>query len=422
MDRLLADTTTSPQRDAERRAGLRRMRVVATSLLLLMLMVFVLSSKFEASVPALAYLRAFAEAGMVGACADWFAVVALFRHPLGLPIPHTAILPRNKQRIADTLGRFFSRHFFNSGEVARRLEQVDVARWLAGWLRSGDNVRLIAEWSRGMLPPTIELLGGSQLRGASRDIIKNCIDSISAAPLVGRLLSVLIAQGHHTAAYDYGLKAAIRLLGDNRAVFRQKVGERTSAWLRGWADARLADTFLDAVIDTLAAARAADHPWRRDYRVFLDGWVKRFSEDQEIDTRCEQIKTNVLDNKLVDDYLGWLAAEAESKLRLDSDANAAVGHAVERMLMAFGEWLESNDRVRDAINHSARELVMNTLVPRRDDIGAYVSDIVAGWDNKTLVERLELSVGKDLQFIRVNGTLVGGAVGLALYTLTRVIG
>src|SRR5271163_4616722 len=165
------------QTNADRRARLRRMRVVAASLLVLMLAIFVICWKLEDRIPALAYPRAFAEAGMVGACADWFAVVALFRHPLGLPIPHTAILPNNKRRIGDTLGAFFAGNFLNSTEIAARLDRVDVSGWISHWLHEPENVRLLVQWSRGLLPPALELLGSTQLRGASSDLIRRGIDS-----------------------------------------------------------------------------------------------------------------------------------------------------------------------------------------------------------------------------------------------------
>jgi uncharacterized membrane-anchored protein YjiN (DUF445 family) len=422
MVELSAAETERQRRDLDRRAGLRRMRTLATGLLLLTLAVFAACWKFAGGYPAVAYLRAFAEAALVGACADWFAVVALFRHPLGLPIPHTAILPHNKQRIADALGGFFVRHFFNAAEIGARLDRVDVAGWLAAWLREPENGRLVVAWSRELLPPALELLGAAQLRGSGREIIKNGIDSIAAAPLLGRLLAVLLAQGQHRLAFDYGLEAAVDFIAKNRATLRRSVSERASPWLPGWVDAKLADTLLDGVVDTLAAARSAGHPWRRDYERFLDSWVMRLAEDPAVFEQCERIKAQVLDARLVDDYLAWLAAEAEAKLKLElSGENPAAATAAERILTTVGEAIGNNESVKEAINRSARRLVMSAVLPHRGEIGGYVADVVAHWDNKTLVERLELAVGKDLQYIRINGTVVGGCVGLVLYTISRLL-
>lgn len=422
MAQLSAVDPAYQQRTGDRRAALRRMRIVATGLLILMLLAFVLCWRFEATFPWLAYPRAFAEAGMVGACADWFAIVALFRHPLGLPIPHTAILPRNKHRIGNMLGVFFTGNFFNSTEIARRLDRIDVAALLSSWLRKPDNVQLLARWSKELLPSALELFTTSQLRGMSGDLIKNGIDSIAAAPLAGRVLAVLVAQGQHAPAFDLGLETAIDLVGNSRQIIRQKVTDKTSGWLQGWVDVKFADAFVDGVLETLAAARAADHPWRDEFRAFLHRLIGRLAEEPELYERCERIKTEVLDSKLVDDYLAWLIAETENKLKVDlAIDNGVLLSIVERALMAVGGWIDEHEGARETINRSARQLVMNTVVPHRDEIGTYVSDVVTRWDNETLVQRLELQVGRDLQFIRVNGTLVGGTVGLVLYAITQVM-
>jgi uncharacterized membrane-anchored protein YjiN (DUF445 family) len=423
MASLLPADAAWQQRTADRKAALRRMRVIATGLLLSMLVAFLLCWEFETVWPWLAFPRAFAEAGMVGACADWFAVVALFRHPLGLPIPHTAILPRNKQRIGDTLGTFFARNFFNSTEITARLERIDVAALLSSWLREPENARLLVQWLQRLLPSALQLIGAAQLRRVSGDLINGGIESIAAAPLAGRVLAVLVAQGHHRAAFEFGLETAIDELDKNRPVIRQKIAERSAGWLPGWVDSRLADALVDGLRDTLVAARAVDHPWREQFRAFLDRLVGRLADDPELYEQCERVKAKVLDNKLVDNYLVWFTGEAEQRLKAELERESGVfSGAVEQMVTAVGGWIAENDGARDSINRSARQLVMNTLVPHRDEIGAYVSDVVARWDSETLVQRLELQVGRDLQFIRINGTLVGGTVGLLLYTVTRLLG
>jgi uncharacterized membrane-anchored protein YjiN (DUF445 family) len=284
-------------------------------------------------------------------------------------------------------------------------------------------VSLIVGWSRGLLPPAVELIGTSQLRGASRDFIKNGIDSIAAAPLAGRVLAVFLAQGQHVPAFDWGLEMAIDLLGKNRPLIRRKAAEKSAGWLPKWVDAKVTDAFLDGLLEALAAARAADHPWRRDFGEFLERLITRLAEDPELFERCEQIKAGVLDTKLVDDYLAWLASETETKLKLEWEVeNGVLASALQHGLAAIGSWVENSEGVRGAINRSARQLVLNTVVPHRDEIGGYVSDVVGRWDSETLVTRLELTVGKDLQYIRINGTLVGGAVGLLLFVITKLLG
>jgi uncharacterized membrane-anchored protein YjiN (DUF445 family) len=376
-------------RAGERRAALKRMRLVATGLLVLMLVVFIACWKLEAVAPWLAYPRAFAEAGMVGACADWFAIVALFRHPLGLPIPHTAIIPRNKQRLAAAMGAFIARNFFAPAEITERLDRIDVAAWIAHSLKQPDIVHAIVRLSPQLLLPALEVLGTTRLRAFSRELIRRGIESIAAAPLAGRIIAVLVARGQHTAIYDYGIGAAIDFLRDNRKAISERAAESKSGWLPGWVDAKLTDAFIDGLAETLIAARAPDHRWREEYRAYLDRWVGRLAEDPEIYEWCEQLKSDVLDGKLVDEYLAWLTGEIETTLEAGLKAEGGeLSGVLERALAAFGEWFASDLRARDGINLWARQLVLNTIVPNRAEIGNFVSDIVAHWDERTFVERL----------------------------------
>ncbi|HLY56777.1 MAG TPA: DUF445 domain-containing protein [Stellaceae bacterium] len=388
-----------------------------------MLVLFGVCWALEPRAAWLAYPRAFAEAGLVGACADWFAVVALFRHPLGIPIPHTAILPRNKQRLADALGLFVASNFLAPAEVEARLDRIDAARWITDWLKIPENVRLIVHYSQGLLPTALEILGEQRIRGFSRDMIRRSIDSIEAAPLAGRVLSVLIQQGYDATFYDLALNWGAEFVRDNREAICDNVEANPSGWLPGWVDARFADSFISGLLDTLATAHAPNHPWRDDYRTFLQGLIRRLADDSELSERFERVKSQVLDDKLVDSYIAWLGAEAEAKLKeeLASDSHVLSG-ALEQILLAFGRWLDGDQHMRDLVNRWTRQLVLNAIVPNRGEIGTFVTDVVVRWDTDTLVERLELQVGKDLQYIRINGTVVGGLVGLVLYVLTRVAG
>jgi uncharacterized membrane-anchored protein YjiN (DUF445 family) len=193
---------------SQRGAELKRMRVLATGLLVLMTGVFAVTTALAGWWPILVYPRAFAEAAMVGACADWFAVVALFRHPFGIPIPHTAIVPRHKKRIGDALGQFISVNFLSPDEVAAKLEKIDVDGWISSWVKEPENTKLAARRLHGLLPPLLEFAREEQIRTFSRSAIRNAIDSIAAAPLAARVLSVLIKHGHHDTVFDEAIEMA----------------------------------------------------------------------------------------------------------------------------------------------------------------------------------------------------------------------
>jgi uncharacterized membrane-anchored protein YjiN (DUF445 family) len=407
----------------DRAAALRRMRWLATGLLGLMLMLFVVCWSLEGRFPWLAYPAAFAEAGMVGACADWFAVVALFRRPLGLPIPHTAILPRNKQRLAEQLGAFIAGNFLAPAEITPRLARLDLAGWIGDWLEDPANVDLVVECSHALLPPALEMAGDAELRAFGQGLIRDGVDSIAAAPMAGRALASVVKRGYHEAAYDRGVDWAIRFLRENRTSIRAKAAERSAGWLPRWVDAKAADVFIIGLLETLEAAREPKHPWRGEYEALLQRMIDRFANDRDTYDKCEQIKSDVLDARLVDSYLTWLSDQAEARLKEELDAGGGmVTRALQQGLRAIGTWLDEDERVREMINRWARDVVLATVVPNRSEIGAFVTDVVARWDTATLVQRLELHVGRDLQYIRINGTVVGGLVGLALFIATKLLG
>jgi uncharacterized membrane-anchored protein YjiN (DUF445 family) len=411
------------QSAAARARELSRMQFLALGLLLLMALVFAVTSALTTTLPFLVYPCAFAEAAMVGACADWFAVVALFRHPFGIPIPHTAIVPRPKKQIGDALGKFISLNFLAPDEVATKLEKIDVAGWISHWMNEGENIKLAAQRLRGTLPPFLEFLREEQIRSFSRDVIRRGIDSIAAAPLAARALSVLVKHGHHDTVFDVAIEAAQSFLSDNRETFRQRVAKSSIYWLPNWVDAKLADAFLAALLDTLSAARVSGSPLRLQYNASLNRLVSRLAKDPEMFDQGEQLKADVLDNSVVESYLNWLSLEIEEKIKDEAASpDGLFSSGLEHALLTLGQWLESDAHIHAMINRWARQLVLNTIVPNRAEIGSFVAEVVAKWDSKTLVEKLELQVGRDLQYIRINGTLVGGLVGLTIFVVNRVFG
>jgi uncharacterized membrane-anchored protein YjiN (DUF445 family) len=402
----------------------RRMRLIATSLLILMAVVFALASVFSKTWSWLSYVRAFSEAAVVGACADWFAVVALFRRPLGLPIPHTAIIPRQKQRIGDAFGRFVARNFLAADAVAPRLEHVDAAGWLVSWLRDPANTGLVVDRLQDLAPPLLDIMSEDQLRNFGRNAILKGIDSIALAPLSARGLSVLLAQGHFNTMFDWAAEAVLAFLASHRDDIRGRVVKNSVRWLPGRIDARLSDAILDELSATIAAARdSAGHPWRAECRAIFDRWVVKLANDPLVFENFERFKTRLLDRPVVQDYLDWLGAEMEAKIRAALETrDGVVASGLNQAMRAAEHWLQEDAEIRAQINAWARRFALNAISLSRDEIGAFVAGVIARWDTETLVHRLELQVGRDLQFIRVNGTIVGGLVGLTIYIVTRLIG
>jgi uncharacterized membrane-anchored protein YjiN (DUF445 family) len=406
-------------RQEAQRAALKHMKRTATGLLVAMLLLYIACTIGKAHAPWLGYPAAFAEAATVGACADWFAVTALFRHPFGMPIPHTAILPRNQRRLAESAGVFIAGNFLAASEVAPRLQRIDVAGWIGTWLKRPEHADLVVEYGRALVSSAIEAAHDPEIRETGGKLIRKGLESVAAAPMAGRILVLILERGYDKGLYDFAVEKAAAFLADNHTSLREKASERRSGWLGSWFDSKAADAFIMALQDSLAEATAPEHPWRRSFHDFLANLVVQLAEDPEIYALCERFKSDLLSADLVDQVLEYLSGEAETRLELDG---AGVTHAMSGTMAAVGRWLEQDERVREMINRLTREAILNTLVPNRAEIGAFVTDVITRWDSATLVERFELHVGRDLQFIRINGAVVGGCVGLLIYTATQLVG
>ena len=399
---------------------LRRMRVIATLLLVAMTVVFAATSAAQERWEWLAYVRAFAEAGMVGACADWFAVVALFRRPLGLPIPHTGIVPRNKTRIAGALGRFITNNFLTPKVLSEKLVQVDAAQWVADWLGSPDNAKRVARNAAVVVPEVARALPRELMTDALGHSIVAGIRAVPAAPVAGNLLAIVWAQGQTQKVLERAIAYAETALVANKDFIRAKVEASSSRWIPRWLDGIVADKIVTTTAATLAEMRDPAHPWRLELKAGVEGLIERLSSDPVLRADVEAAKNAFLDDPLFIAHVTAMWEEIDARLPTDLAAHAeTIDAGVEYSLLSAGRWLREDEALKVKINRWIRYLVTRTISPRRAEIGAFVTNVVEAWDSTTLVNRLELQVGKDLQYIRINGTLVGGLVGLLIFTFSR---
>ena len=399
---------------------LRRMRVIATLLLVAMTVVFAATSAAQERWEWLAYVRAFAEAGMVGACADWFAVVALFRRPLGLPIPHTGIVPRNKTRIAGALGRFITNNFLTPKVLSEKLVQVDAAQWVADWLGSPDNAKRVARNAAVVVPEVVRALPRELMTDALGHSIVAGIRAVPAAPVAGNLLAIVWAQGQTQKVLERAIAFAETALAANKDFIRAKVEASSSRWIPRWLDGMVADKIVTTTAATLAEMRDPAHPWRLELKAGVEGLIERLSSDPVLRADVEAAKNAFLDDPLFIAHVTAMWEEIDARLPTDVAAHAeTIAAGVEYSLLSAGRWLREDEALKVKINRWIRYLVTRTISPRRAEIGAFVTNVVEAWDSTTLVNRLELQVGKDLQYIRINGTLVGGLVGLLIFTVSK---
>jgi uncharacterized membrane-anchored protein YjiN (DUF445 family) len=396
------------------------MRMLATALLALMSAIFVATyvTKFEWTW--LAYLRAFAEAGMIGACADWFAVVALFRHPLGLPIPHTAIVPHNKERIGGAIGRFISNNFLSPKVLSAKIREVDPAGWMARWLSNPANANRVARRVTTALPQIVRALPRDEINGFLARAARSGIEAIPAAPLASKVLSVLWAQGETQALVERAITIAARMLTDNRDRIKVTVAQKSSRFIPKWVDAIVADKIVSGLTQLLEEMRDPAHPWRTELGVAVDKLIDDLATEPEMYARGEAFKGEILHNPVVLQQVNKLWVEIGARLDAHSDSYInQISDGLEQAITSLGQRMASDEQIHAAINKFMRIAALRVIAPRRAEIGAFITQVVERWDTETLVNRIELQVGRDLQYIRINGTVVGGLVGLIIFTITR---
>jgi len=401
----------------------RGMKLIATGLLVAMACVFIVARRYDDAYPWLGYVRAFAEAAMVGGLADWFAVTALFRHPLGLPIPHTAIIPKNKDRIGDNLATFLRQNFLTPKIVARRLEAVDMAGAAGRWLAApSQNGRMRRSFGR-LLAQLIEALDSEAIGGMIRQAAAARLKTMQAAPLLATAMEGAIANNRHEPLIDAAIQWANRALEANEYMIRDAVRDRT-AWLLRVAslDDTIADRIIDAIRGVLSeVAVDPTHPLRRRITQGLADFAFDMRHLPETRDRVEAIKNELIENPDVARYLdGLWTSVRDWLLRAAADPEAALAGRFGATARQFGETLLSDPRLRASINLQARRALVGLVAEYGDEIVRLVSDTIRGWDARTVTDRIETAVGRDLQYIRINGTLIGGLVGLLIHTVSEL--
>ena len=402
--------------------GLVRMRRVATALLVLMAATFLASRALVDRHPVWGFVQAFAEAAMVGGLADWFAVTALFRRPLGLPIPHTAIVPTNKDRIGDQLAQFLRDNFLIPRVVAKRMRRVDVAGAAARWLTDppeGAGGQFRAGASK-LVAQVLEALDPARLGGMVRGAVSGRLRETEVAPILGQLLKATMAEGRHKPVLDAAIRWAAEALGSNDALIRAMVRERAGSLLR-WTglDETVADKLIGG-LDKLLADMADDpqHPLRLRAEEGLDRLAWQLQHDPAMRARVEAAKEELLDNPAMTAWLGGLWEQARAALLgIARDPERAMRGKLGEVLRQVGDTLRDDRRLALGINRFVRRAVVAVAADYGDAIVRLVSETVRSWDVRTITDRLENAVGRDLQYIRINGTLVGGLVGLLIHSI-----
>jgi len=399
----------------------RDMKIIATGMLVVMAIIYFTSKIYEDVHPALGFVRAFAEAAMVGGLADWFAVTALFRHPMGIPIPHTAIIPRNKNRIGDTLANFLRSNFLVGKIVAQRMRGVDMAGGVGRFLKSpsGGEGRLRFGASR-VFADIVGSLDQDRLGSMFKGAVKKQAKQLDLATPLGQILEVVMSENRHGPLIDSSIKWAYRTLDANEHVIREIVEERANTVMR-WTglDNRLSNEVLDGLYKLLADM-AADpkHPVRAKTEEALIQLADELKNDAELRARIEEWKLEMIDNPAIAEWIdGMWEHGREALLKASRDPDTALAGHFGDALVQLGGSLQKDAILNRQLNRFARRAVVGVVASYGDNIVKLVSDTIRGWDAQTITDRVENAVGRDLQYIRVNGTLVGGLVGVTLHLI-----
>jgi uncharacterized membrane-anchored protein YjiN (DUF445 family) len=422
-DRAAASHGRDLPTDAERLAALRRMKRVAAWLLVAAAVVFSVSFALQETVPWLGYVRAAAEGAMVGAIADWFAVTALFRHPLGLRIPHTAIIPTRKDEIGATLGAFVENEFLSDDVVLDKLRSIGIARRLGGWLATPENAdRLTAEASvaaRGILT----LLGDDDVEDVIEKLARRHLFEPEWGPAIGRVGARLVAAGQQRAAIDVVVEKAEEWLEAHPEAFGSMVSGRLPRWLPGFVDRIVDDR---AHREVLAFVRAVRDDPRHPLRDVVDRWLTELTTDLQHDpvmiARVEQLKADLLDSPRVREFAG--EAWASIKETLDgalADPDSELRAGLRSAVIEVGIRLSIDDELAGKVDEWVTDAAAYVVRNYRHEIAGVITETVERWDPRETTEKIELQVGRDLQFIRINGTVVGALAGLAIYSVATAI-
>lgn len=405
--------------DLPQRTSAARMRAWATGALIVMTAVFVATYVWGSDDGVWGYVRAFAEAAMIGGLADWFAVTAIFRRPLGLPIPHTAVIPNNKERIAEAVGGFIADNFLEPDLVAERVAENDLSEKLGQWLADEEQSEKLARGLVGSLPDFLEMLDDEQVGAFIRQQVSAQTKGQRLAPAFGAILEALTAQNRHQALLDAVLEEGWRWLRQNEEMIRGRIRDETGwVWRLAGMDKRVSDSLIGALERILVeTAHEPDHPLRVKLTETAHEFAASLRDDPEMQARIERIVREAITHPATVDMLeaGWSDIKRALKADAAEPETSELAAWLTDSLRYLGQSIIEQESARAQFNVRLRTLLVALAGRHGQDVSRIVSDTIRGWDAETIVEKLEANVGRDLQYIRLNGTLIGGLIGVLIH-------
>lgn len=410
--------------DETRARRLRSMKRNAAGLLVLAAAIFIATFAFTDGTGWAGYVRAASEAAMIGGVADWFAVTALFRHPLGIPIPHTALIPKGKDAIGKGLGDFVHRNFMNPESLVERIQEADPAGRLGEWLSQPENAAAAARQTAGVIAAVAETMRDEEIQESVRDVVAARIAAIDAAPLLGSIIDRAIEGGQHEALVTAGLRGLSNAISDNRELLRSRIREESPWWVPEPVDDAVFDKLYVSLLRFIGeVTNHPDHEIRRILNERLQNAALELKTSDEMQKRGEAIKKQILEHPDFREWTDgiWDGLKA-SLVTAAEDPDSDLRRRLEQIALTTGERLRTDPELRRTVDTWVGNLAAHLAERSGSEVASLIATTVERWDADETSRRLELQVGRDLQFIRINGTLVGGLVGLIIHAIVQASG
>ncbi|MEZ2391998.1 DUF445 domain-containing protein [bacterium RCC_150] len=399
------------------------MKTVALSLLIVMAVVFTVAFALQKQYPWLEYVRATAEGGMVGALADWFAVTALFKYPMGLKIPHTAIIPRRKDQIGASLGEFVETNFLSEQVVQEKLASVDIARKAGTWLSSPGGPERVAKEGSALIRGAFTILNDDDVQAVIESMVRKHLLTPPWGPPVGRMAERLFAEGHHHNLVDLLVDRAADWVEANHSAVNRLVSDRSPLWVPSFVDDIVGDRVYNEISKFVRAVQQdPDHQVRRSIDAYLADLAQDLQNDPVMIARAEVIKAQILGDPEIRELASRVWGTIKNALLTAvDDPDSELTQRFKNAVWDFGARLVKDDELAGKINAWIGDAAGYLVKTYRSDIAAVITETVARWDAEETSQKIELQVGKDLQYIRINGTVVGGLAGLAIFAVAHLV-
>jgi len=411
----------SPADEIQVRRALRRNRLLAAGLLALMIVIAIATRLAPSPGWLVQLVRAGAEAGIIGGLADWFAITVLFRHPFGIPLPHTAILPSNKDRIGRSLGSFVERNFLVPEVILPKIQQTDLTGKMAGWLALPETAPMVADWIITLLKRFLAASHSVQINEFIQRTVSQHLRTLDLAPPLGRVIEVLTTSQESDILFEKVIQAAESWIMANRTQVDEMVEQRSHWWIPRTIDRRIAAAIVDGAIDVLHRLRQRDSEVRVQFRTAVAGLVDDLMTSTEQHEKIQRLKNLLLDDPEVAAWLASAWDRLSHRLMQElSDPRSNARSTIHSVVLALAHSMREDAFIRTRMDAVIERLVVK-LFQWRGEIGLLIAEVVRNWDARTVSDRLELVLGSDLQYIRINGTIVGAFVGCAIYLLSIAI-